>query len=68
MHVTLCRFADVELLGQHAKISLPWQQTNLNDTVKLAVLENPQFGTIIWESPCTGREIDNFVFKYTHFC
>jgi len=50
--VALRCFTDAELLWQHAKISLPWQhgsvRANLNDTVKLVDLENPQFGTRIW--------------------
>jgi len=37
---------------QLVNFSLPWQQgsagANLNDTMKLADLENPKFGTKIW--------------------
>jgi len=38
--------------------------------MKLADLENSQFGTRIWDIiiSYTGRVISNFVFKYPNFC
>jgi len=70
--VALRCFTNTELLWQHAKIWLPWQQgwvgANLNDTVKLADLENPQFGTRICDISPILVELEPVLCPNTQIC